>query len=906
MKLVAFVVPDKGSGPLSMDSLRDALRKSLPAAMVPTMMQSLRELPLTVGGKLDRKSLPDITLQTQEKPQPPFQEIGSPEATSRPVDVGVVREQTPRSSGEDEELLATAFARTLGLTSCSSDTDFFKVGGTSYTSALLVNELRNLGKFASISMKEVYAHPTPAGLACRLAHLAISRQAIAGSNEKEIAKPLPNTTMMRYFVWTSQVLFAICELLIQGWLGIIVLENVEGAVKSESFTICILWMYAIFMSMETLLCYISLLFAGLIKRIVMPVTPVGTFPVYGGTYLRYWICHQCNGWLDWEMIQGTEFFCIAMRWLGATVGKNVYIKEPRELGAGGWDLITIGDNVTVQVGSYVRISEFADHNITLGPVTISSGSTLATHSLVNPSAYLEKNCFLEGTSIIPMGGRGLADSVMRGNPAEAVKDPAILKYKPELSECDGEQWSVMFFGMMMIWGRISFGAIHLTLEFAALTAAVVLTCKFDGTHVTSAKILDLTCSSPLFYLFMVLMLVLEQGVNLVLQAAIVRMFAISNGKYHLRSWPSLMIHLGEETAKAAMNCIAASIYFPGWMRLAGANIGHHSEFEDFAFCLPGTVTIGKECQFGSAVVFETPFVHQNTVNQMDVKIGDRCFMAYSTVPLGTPIPNDSFVGIATRAPDNMKPGAYFGCPPFLLPKREVVEIEDKTLTLYPPKYLVVMRGIIDIVYMFITELNTLLLLLMLGVFVQLKSHVGRFMAGPASMLICAIIHTIFALAMKWIVIGKMTPGHRPMWSKNCFLARFDLIGRVMHGLSAHAWHGTPFANLWLRALGVTVGKDVFIWDSAGVGEPDMDLVELSDGACLTEVASWCHLMEDRVMKNDWVKIGKNASVQADAQLLPGNTIGDGALVVAGAVIPKGEIVPAYKRCEGHPSICLPR
>merc|ERR1712216_57312 len=208
--------------------------------------------------------------------------------------------------------------------------------------------------------------------------------------------------------------------------------------------------------------------------------------------------------------------------------------------------------------------------------------------------------------------------------------------------------------------------------------------------------------------------------------------------------------------------------------------------------------------------------------------------------------------------------------------------------------------------MFITELNTLLLLLMLGVFGRLKSHVGRAIAGPASMLICATIHTIFAVAMKWIVIGKMTPGHRPMWSKNCFLARFDLIGRIMHGLSAHAWHGTPFANLWLRVLGVTVGKDVFIWDSAGVGEPDMDLMELSDGACLTEVASWCHLMEDRVMKNDWVKIGKNASVQADAQLLPGNSIGDGALVVAGAVVPKGEQVPAYTRCEGHPSICRNR
>jgi len=909
VKLVAFVVPEKGfETALSMDSLRDALRKSLPAAMVPTMMQSLSELPLTVGGKLDRKSLPDIAIGgnvTLQKPPPPFQEIGAPSGTGAPEPSKVVSAQSQQAASEDELLISTEFSRFLGF-DCAPDTDFFKAGGTSYTSALLVNELRSLGKFASISMKEVYANPTPASLASRLAHLATSAQANAGSLVKTLDKPLPVTETMRYYVWTMQVLFGIVELLIEGWLGLIVLENVEGAVQSESFTITMIWMYTIFMSMEIFLCNIALFSAGIIKRIVMPVTPSGTFPVYGQVYLRHWICHQANGWLDWEMLQGTEFFSIAMRWLGATVGKNVYVNEPRELGAGGWDLLTIGDNVTFQVGSYVRISEFADHNMTLGPVTIDAGSTLATHSLVSANAYVEKNCFLEGTSVIAQGGRGVADMVMRGNPAEPVENAPIQSYWPKLNECEGEQWSQTFWGIMMITGRMSFSVVHLTLEFAALTAAVVLTCKYDGTHVTAKKVLDLTTTSAMFYVFMIMMLLLEQGVHLVCEAMIIRMLAVPLGKYHLRSWPSLLIHLGKESTSAAMHCLAASIYFPGWMRLAGANIGHLSEFEDFVFCLPGTVTIGAECQFGSAVVFESPFIHRNTVNLTSVDIGDRCFMAHSTIPLNTPVPNDSFIGIATRAPDNMAPGAYFGCPPFLLPKREVIEIEDKTLTLYPPKYLVAARGVFDIIYMLLDELKAVLMLVCLGAFLTLRSHVGRLLAGPLALLVTGAIHTSFALAMKWVIIGKITPGHRPMWSKNCFLARFDLIGRVMSGLNTHSIHGTPWANNWLRALGCTIGKDVFIWDSGSLCEPDTDLLEIMDGATCTEVASWCHLFEDRIMKNDWVRIGKDSSVQADAQLLPGNTVGNGALVVSGAIIPKGEQVQDHHRAEGHPAVQRPR
>ena len=56
-QLVAYVVPEPGSRP-SPDDLRAALRRNLPAFMVPAVFVTLPELPLSPNGKIDYRALP--------------------------------------------------------------------------------------------------------------------------------------------------------------------------------------------------------------------------------------------------------------------------------------------------------------------------------------------------------------------------------------------------------------------------------------------------------------------------------------------------------------------------------------------------------------------------------------------------------------------------------------------------------------------------------------------------------------------------------------------------------------------------------------------------------------------------------------------------------------------------------
>ncbi|WP_433257630.1 amino acid adenylation domain-containing protein [Streptosporangium sp. CA-135522] len=59
-RLIAYLVPaEDGADPLRIDSMREWLSRRLPEYMIPTVCVTIGEVPMSVSGKIDRKSLPD-------------------------------------------------------------------------------------------------------------------------------------------------------------------------------------------------------------------------------------------------------------------------------------------------------------------------------------------------------------------------------------------------------------------------------------------------------------------------------------------------------------------------------------------------------------------------------------------------------------------------------------------------------------------------------------------------------------------------------------------------------------------------------------------------------------------------------------------------------------------------------
>src|SRR5437899_11138969 len=70
-------------------------------------------------------------------------------------------------------------------------------------------------------------------------------------------------------------------------------------------------------------------------------------PAWGSFHVRNWIVQQAAKSVPWWLLQGTEFHNSALRALGARIGERVHLHRGVNLRHGGWDLLEIGDDVTV-------------------------------------------------------------------------------------------------------------------------------------------------------------------------------------------------------------------------------------------------------------------------------------------------------------------------------------------------------------------------------------------------------------------------------------------------------------------------------------------------------------------------------------------------------------------------------
>ena len=146
-RLVAYTVPRPGAAAPGRDgaggsagsaALREYLAGLLPDYMIPAAIVTLDALPVTVNGKLDRAELPT----------PDFARLGGGRAPGTAA----------------EELCCSLFAEVLGLESAGAGDSFFELGGDSLLAMRLIARVRGVLD-AEVGIRDLFADPTPAGLA---------------------------------------------------------------------------------------------------------------------------------------------------------------------------------------------------------------------------------------------------------------------------------------------------------------------------------------------------------------------------------------------------------------------------------------------------------------------------------------------------------------------------------------------------------------------------------------------------------------------------------------------------------------------------------------------------------------------------------------------------------------------
>ncbi|MBY0460997.1 MAG: hypothetical protein K2V38_27060, partial [Gemmataceae bacterium] len=640
-RLVAFVVPTSPSEPPDFERLKDALRRALPSYMVPAQFGLLAHLPTTVSGKLNRKALPDL------------------EAPSRPE-----REHQPPRDPLEEKL-AAAIRKALGCADpVSAADDFFHdLGGDSLRAAITVSHLRDDPATAGLTVRDIYEARTVAELARRAASLTPTTAPASEPAERPPARDRARLATAVQCLWLAGefvvgavfAYFAAFHAIPAIWDAF---GTFPGALLLPLVGVGAFGLYTA----------ASLAFAVLVKWVLIGRYKPTRARAWGGFYVRNWIVTHVVRLVPWVVLNGTVFQCAALRLLGARIGKRVHIHRGVDLLQGGWDLLDIGDDVTLSQESSLRLVELHAGEVIASPVTLGSGVTLEVRAGVGGDTRLGAGAYLTALSYLSRGETIPANEKWTGVPARPAGEAPAPPALPE-----GGALSPVTHGLAMLLARAVLGFfVLLPFEVAGLALVLVLGAGFEvGYRALLLGALLVSAAVPLT--------VLAEGL------AARALGRVSPGVISRWSLGYVRVWLKSGLVDAAGAWLSGTLFWPRWLRLAGMKIGRGCEISTIIDVTPELVEIGEWTFFADGIYLGGPRLHQGTVTLRPVKLGANTFLGnHAVVAEGQELPPGVLFGIATVADGVRVPAgtSWFGLPAFELPRREIVEA-DRSLTHEP-------------------------------------------------------------------------------------------------------------------------------------------------------------------------------------------------------------------------------
>ena len=918
--IVAHIVASDTNAPPHFDALRDALTKALPSYMVPSKFVLIDRVPRTIGGKIARAKLPE-------------------------VDAGVALQarDTPAiaPSNEHEHIILNAFARALKRTDeLSIDDDFFiTLGGDSLSAVGALCTLRTHPPTARLTVRDLYMFRTTQRLAQRAQELQLKFAASKGRaathtdnhaehestgatesinttarngathiTDANTHAQATNSTATEHFpaprerigeraanpllAALAQSLGLIASLITTGaaayalvFLALPALANTLGTkvliALSPVLIAIALVIYGVF----------TIALAVLAKRVLLGRVRATTMPVFSARYLRFWSVQQIARTIPWGMLEGTIFFNSVLRLLGARVGKNVHIHRSVDIRGGAWDLLTIGNNVTLAQESSVGMVELCDGQLVLAPVTIGNGCTIDVRAGVSHNTNMEPGSSLGALSWLHEGEYIPTGERWDGVPAQKVgmTEPATANARGQ--SIDPVKHALLT--LLSLWVQTTISA----LPWMALTYLYIDAPVNPRTN-PFAFLLFVLVGAPACVI-----------TGLIAQALSLRLLARTRpGAVNRWSAEYVCIWAKSHALERACLWLSGTLFWPTWLRLAGMRIGRGCEISTIIDVVPDTVTIGDTCFFADGIYFAAPRVHRNVVTIGATTLGNNTFIGnHAVIPAGHVYPHDFFVGVSTVANASIASAdsAWFGHPPMQLPRREVVEV-DRSLTHNPSAIRYINRLLWEAlrfllpVYPIAVAAAWIITLAAARANTNFNAPTIAFVIAPLATLAAAIAMIGCIIFLKWTLIGRVKPGQHVLWS--CWCSRWDFLfvawSFYARGFLARL-EGTVFLTVFLRMIGVRIGKRVVL-GSGFTQVVDPDMLSIGDNATV-DCNFQAHSFEDRILKIDHVHIGSGASLGHHAVLFYGANIGDGALVTPHSVIMKNERLDPNATYAGCPA-----
>jgi non-ribosomal peptide synthetase-like protein len=809
-----------------------------------------------------------------------------------------------------QQALAAVLAEVAQLDRVPPDANFFDdLGADSLVMARFCARVRKRPDLPTVSMKDVYRHPTIASLAVAFAPVAAAPAARArpalpppAARPRQVERPAPVGTP-RY------VLCGALQLVV-----LIVLAALPALAAARGYA----WISAGPGLLDIYVRSVVFAGAGFLAACALPIVAkwvlVGRWRpqqirIWSLQYVRFWLVKTLVRTSPLALFPGSPLHVLYLRTLGAKGGPGVVILS-RSLPV-CTDLLTIGAGTVVRKDAFIacyraRAGLIQTARVTLGrDVLVSESTVLDVDTAMGDGTQLGHRSALHAGQVVPAGER------WHGSPAERTHVDFRTVGPVRCGTVRRAVYGVLqLLSVVALYPPLAAGGVAIVLAaFPRLSA-------FVDAWVTAHGVVGLVAEALVGSFLLVVGAVVG---GLLVVATVPRLLApaIRPGRVYRLYGIHYSIHrtIARLTNRKFLNALLGdSSYIVGYLRLVGydlnrvvqtgSNFGQRMAHESPYLVSIGSGTVVADgLSVNNAEYSSTSFrVSHTSIGPRNFlgneiayppqgRTGDNCLLATKVmVPIDGPVRED--VGL-------------LGSPAFEIPRTVDRDASvDQQLDGEAKRARLAAKNRYNL-----RTIGVMLLARWMGIFLLALIAVlagtlyGRF--GDAAVVTAAVVMVPCGLAYS-VLVERVALAFRSLSPRICSIydPYFWWHERYWKTLAQPTvLNGTPFKPYVWRVLGVRIGRRVF---DDGCGLTERRLARVGDGCTLNAGSEiQCHSQEDGAFKSDRTVLGAGVTVGVGALVHYGVRIGDGAVIAADSFVMKGEEVPPHAHWGGNPAGEMP-
>ena len=810
-----------------------------------------------------------------------------------------------------ESTFADVLAEVMSVDQVSVDSNFFDdLGADSMVMARFCARVRKRPDLPTVSIKDVYQHPTIASLAIAVTdavpvHVESpvpveSPAAVQSTAATSVEVATPAKTWQVALCGTLQLLI----FLGYSYLAALVIAQGYEWVSAGTGVLDIylrsaLSAFALFLFLFTI--------PILAKWILIGRWKPRQIRIWSLAYVRFWVVKTLVRRNPIILFTGSPLFNLYLRALGAKVGRGVVILSNHVPIC--TDLLSIGDGTIIRKDSFINGYRAQGNLIHVGPISIGKNAVISEATVIDIDTSMGDGTQLGHASSLHAGQTVPDGQRWHGSPGRQTVTDNFLTVDP--APC-GNFRKVAYavyqlLTMLFILPVGITGAILLLLKVPRLSelmgeGAGALT---SWTFYRDALVVSFVLFFGSILVGFVIVTTVPRLLNLLIRPY--KVYRLYGFYYGVHRWIARLTN-----AKVLSNLVGDTswiVYYLGAIGYdlgkivqTGSNFGGNVKHESPYLSSIGTGTMVADAlsmmnaEFSSTsfrlswtFIGEHNFLGNGIAYPPNGRTRDNCLLATKVM-----------VPISGKVRENV---GLLGSPAFEIPRS--VDRDSSFDHLKQGDGL--RRGLaaknrhnlITILWcLFARWLFVFLITVLLGM-------AGDFYAALGATAI--VLEFMLALALGlayWILVDHIARGFKPLPALFCSLYepamwRHERYWKVPSTGYFGAFAGTPFINMILRRVGTRIGRRVF---NDGCGMPERSLVTIGDDCTLNEGTTiQCHSQEDGTFKSDYSTLGCNVTLGTAAHVHYGVTIGDGVVIDPDSFLMKGEEVPPYEHWGGNPA-----